>query len=429
MKKNIVVWGKCERVVRTWPDNCIDSIVTDPPYGLEFMGKEWDKLNLNVPFSEKEKGGLGGYKHHIRFGHDTNAMQQWHYQWAKAMFRITKPGGFLLCFGSTRTFHRLACAIEDAGWEIRDCMMWLYGSGFPKSHNIGKAIDKKAGAKRKVVGKYSVPGFAKSEVEHGKQNRNKYKFEQTSTIPITDLAQLWNGYGTALKPAWEPIIVAMKPKEGSFADNAEKYGVAGLNIDGGRIQSGQEYQNTARKNSHKFGGVSTFPSEKQKPGFQPAQDRWPANLILDEEAGKMLDKQTQNIGNTKPHKVKSNKNKYEGYGSITHKSGEVVNYNEPNVRGASRFFYCAKASKKERNLGLENSSRQNTHPTVKPLALMKYLCTLVKMPNPDQIILDPFAGSFTTCIACKQLGINYIGIENHRAYYEIGKKRLEASKK
>ena len=171
-QKNTIFCGGNLEVVASWPSNIISAIVTDPPYGLEFMGKEWDKLNLNVPFSEKEKGGLGGYKHHIRFGHDSNAMQQWHYQWAKAMLRVTKPGGFLLCFGGTRTVHRLTCAIEDAGWEIRDLLCWLFGSGFPKSHNISKALEKK-----------------------GKN----------------ELAKLWKGMGTALKPAYEPILLCEKP--------------------------------------------------------------------------------------------------------------------------------------------------------------------------------------------------------------------------
>ena len=439
-QKNTIFCGGNLEVVSSWPPNCIDAICTDPPYGLEFMGKDWDKLNLNVPFSEKETGGLGGFKHHIRFGKDGNAMQKWHYQWAKAMLRITKPGGFLLCFGGTRTYHRLACAIEDAGWEIRDCMMWLYGSGFPKSHNISKAIDKAKG-KQKIIGEIPDRWTGKGNCLNFSTDRPQDKCKITA--PATSLAQLWDGYGTALKPAWEPIIVAMKPLDGTFAHNAEAYGVAGLNIDGGRIGTNEKmsYSSSKQEGVTKFGTGTT----EQNP-----QGRWPANLVLDEEAATMLDEQTgilQSGKIEKYHNIGKADGNLHNYGIYGDRKG-LPSESYGDSGGASRFFYCAKCSRKERNRGLGDQSgkkvndgrqtpidnpyqrgetvRKNTHPTVKPLALMKYLCTLLKMPSADQIILDPFLGSGTTGIACKELGINFIGIEKEAEYCEIAIKRIAA---
>ena len=472
--KNTIFCGGNLEVVKPWPANCIDSICTDPPYGLEFMGKEWDKFDPKVKkelwrakgYQWKGKTGLDNLPAYMTNRTQLSAYQEWFTVWAKAMLRITKPGGFLLCFGGTRTYHRLACAIEDAGWEIRDCMMWLYGSGFPKSHNISKAIDKAArgfpqGTNRvdplnPNAGKYKTQRTEgkRSSTDKGQHfgaGPGQFMVEQgekQKDIPITPLAQLWDGYGTALKPAWEPIIVAMKPLDGTFAYNAEVHGVAGLNIDAARIGTGEKLERKLGKTTTSDSG---WKSSNRSEIAGKDGGRWPANLILDEEAAAMLDEQTQNVGNTKPHKVKSNREKYEGYGSITHKSGETVNYDEPNTKGASRFFYCAKTSRRERNMGCEdmpekrttdgciranpetarkyqaNSAlRKNTHPTVKPLALMKYLCTLLKMPSADQIILDPFLGSGTTGIACKELGINFIGIEKEREYCEIAVKRIAA---
>ncbi len=403
--KNTIFCGGNLEVVSSWPSNFVSAIVTDPPYGLGFMGKDWDTL------IEKTRDSAGGFLRdgksgsnpyaaaRCRHGSDSVQMQDYYYQWAKAMFRITKSGGFMLCFGGTRTFHRLACAIEDAGWEIRDCMMFLYGTGFPKSHNIGKAIDKVHGNKRKFLGMQKAPGYAKKEVEMGKQNRNVYDFEKTKG----DSA--WEGYGTAMKPAWEPILVCMKPLDGTFAHNAEKHGVAGLNINGGRIGTGGDYTIHDAGSS----GSKTLMwnrGEKKESGkeYKMTKGRWPANLLLDENVAE----------------------------------GESW----------KRYFYCPKTSRKERNMGLEDQSgkkvndgrqtpidnpyqrgetiRSNTHPTVKPLALMKYLCTLLKMPSAEQIILDPFLGSGTTGMACKELGINFIGIEKEREYCEIAVKRIAA---
>ena len=490
--RNQVIWGDNLKVTSGWPDNCIDGICTDPPYGLGFMGKDWDTFkqeNVDLPKTTKlvyktdyingipvkrkkpeivtrDSGArrAGSYDLSRNF-----EFQEWFTQWAKAMLRITKPGGFLLCFGGTRTFHRLACAIEDAGWEIRDCMMWLYGSGFPKSHDISKAIDKKAGLKGKKIGTKKQSGakfkLTQKLIDNGGFNDpNRSEFDIIA--PATDLAQLWQGYGTALKPAWEPIIVAMKPKEGSFADNAEKYGVAGLNIDGGRINYISDYDAKhqadickGQKNAENgkfFGGKGKSLASSEQP-----QGRWPANLILDEEAGKMLDEQSgvskspQKTTNYGKHKTQPGAGGTMGAGW----DGDKIVQGHGDSGGASRFFYCAKTSRKERDLGMDGAEEKllarsggaqgaenrgedeylqdhiglnrvakvkNNHPTVKPLALMKYLCTLLKMPSHNQIILDPFLGSGTTAMVCKELGINYIGIEKEKEYCEIAKRRIAA---
>ena len=471
--QNKIFCGGNLEVVSSWPPNFISGIVTDPPYGLGFMGKEWDTL------IEKTRDSVGGFLRdgksgsnpyaaaRCRHGSDSYQMQEWYYHWAKAMLRITKPGGFLLCFGGTRTYHRLACAIEDAGWEIRDCMMWLYGSGFPKSHNISKAIDKAAGAKRKQIktpmgptGNKYAKGLGDDRPWMQKAAKTGHH-EHDSNIPATDLAKLWVGYGTALKPAWEPIIVAMKPLDGTFAHNAETHQVAGLNIDGGRIGAEQTYTIKEKGFGPNFMDDNWKPSGKEY--TKTTQGRWPANLILDEEAGAMLDKQTgiskspQKTTNYGKHKTQPGAGGTMGGGW----DGEKIVQRHGDSGGASRFFYCAKTSRRERNMGMENCEDKllarsggaqgaenrgekeylqksiglnrvavvkNNHPTVKPLALMKYLCTLLKMPSADQIILDPFLGSGTTGMACKELGINFIGIEKEREYCEIAVKRIAAVK-
>ncbi len=384
MKINQIIYGDNRKKLKEFTDNFFACVITDPPYEMNFMGKEWDSSGIAYDISM-----------------------------LKEVIRVTKPESFLLCFGGTRTEHRVACAIEDAGWQIKDKMMWLYGQGFPKSTNISKQIDKEAGAEREQIvnSKANQQTAQKGTASHG--DRNAVEFV---TAPATNFAKQWEGYGTGLKPAWEPIIVAMKPLEKglTFAKNAEKWGVAGLNIDGGRIE-----------------------------GTKPqAEGRWPANLILNEEAGEMLDKQSSlKVHGAGNERIEPSgcKNNYMGHGK---NSG--VRYGDSG--GASRFFYCAKASKAEKEAGLvdfiecvkcervnskthttdgrkENCYRNN-HPTVKPLALMKYLCTLLKMPNKEQVILDPFCGSGTTLIACKELEVKYIGIEQDMDSYLIAITRV-----
>ncbi len=384
-----IINDDCKKV--ELPSNHYDTLITDPPYGLKFMGKDWDRGIPGVAF------------------------------WKKFLVAC-KPGAFALVFGGTRTFHRLTCAMEDAGWEIRDCMSWIYGSGFPKSHNISKAIDKAKGAEREVVRqkirgdveKAKSSGVTMAAADANKNNKAIFGYgTENITAPATDLAKQWNGYGTALKPAWEPIIVAMKPLDGTFAQNAEKWGVGGLWIDGGRIgYQSEDDKNSATPQGKCTNKVGALAGKTQHNGNRtkferPEQKgRWPANLLFDEEAAELLDEQ----------------------------SG-----------GASRFFYCAKASRSERNEGLEGMEeqitddgrekkidnaylrgktlRQNNHPTVKPLKLMEYLCRLT-MPPQGGVVLDPFGGSGTTALACKNVGRDCTIVEKDPAYCEIIKARV-----
>lgn len=341
--------GDCLSILSTFRQDSIDTCITDPPYGLSFMGQSWDY-------------GVPGVTY-----------------WSEVL-RVLKPGGALLAFGGTRTHHRLMCAIEDAGFELRDCLMWMYGTGFPKSHNISKAIDKAAGAERKVVGQNpnARPNHDGVRVWIG-DKKGKEQSHPPLTAPATDEARIWDGRGTALKPAWEPIILAMKPLDGTFAANALKHGVAGLNIGGCRVGHGE---------------------------------RWPANVMLDEEAGKLLDEQTGTL-----HSHGGGTSKGMGY----HGANGVREIVAPDKSGgASRFFYCAKASKSERTA---NKTVENRHPTVKPLALMRWLARLTASPT-GGMVLDPFAGSGSTGIAAVQEGLDFIGVELHPEHADIARERL-----
>lgn len=413
MKLNHIYQGDCLEVMKGFPDNSIDTILTDPPYGLGFMGKEWDTFDRNQ-FGIKGKEGendlkvkknfdiLPRYNKGIKAGYN---LQYFTYQWAKEALRVAKPGATLMCFGGTRTWHRIAVGIEEAGWEIFDTIMFLYGSGFPKSLNIGKAIN---------------------------------KIQKNSK---------WEGWGTSLKPAYEPIICARKPNEGSYANNALKWGVAGLNINEARIGTEKVNVHDAPKGTF-AGGEQNRGSIKN---YRDHQGRFPANVILDEEAGRLLDEQSgvRPAGNFPKRRGET---VYFGLSKAENRNNFVGNIGDSG--SASRFFYCAKASKAERNRGCEeleekigggmagtadktlktgsgnerNNRMKNNHPTVKPLSLMKYLCILTKTPTETGgIILDPFAGSGTTGMACVEVGRPYILIEKEADYVKIAKARIKAT--
>ena len=464
---NEIICGDCIEVMRGWPDNCVDTVITDPPYGLGFMGKEWDTF-AEAKATHKEghyitKAADGSPVRHQKgfsaasaaglYDHSRNAeFQQWFTVWATEVLRIAKPGAIMLVFGGTRTYHRLTCAIEDAGWQIRDCMMWLYGSGFPKSHDISKAIDKSKGAERKVVGSRKAHDIRSGNLMEASQGKGRGSMEYKYTEAATDLAKQWDGWGTALKPAWEPIIVAMKPLDGTFAQNAEKWGVAGLNIDGGRIGFEGERQPAGSGNPCPNGNADIMSRALGNQGNQtPPQGRWPANVILDEEAGKMLDEQSGESKSTIGMRGIQQRHDVAVSPEIARpKVGTNSLRGHTDSGGASRFFYCAKASRAERNAGLEGmplgeppasarskpakgrqsalgKPRQNTHPTVKPLRLMEYLCKLTMTPT-GGIVLDLFAGSGTTGMACVRTGRDYVLIEKDESYCEIANKRIAAAK-
>lgn len=361
-----IIEGDNLATLKTYPDNYFDAVVTDPPYGLSFMGKKWD---YDVPRVEL---------------------------WAE-VFRVLKPGGHLLAFAGTRTQHRMAVNIEDAGFEIRDLIAWVYGSGFPKSLDISKAIDKAAGADRIETGSRR----ADVGIQGGNfSNNTKQGIIKLYNIPATEAAKEWDGWGTALKPALEPITVARKPIEATVAANVLKYGTGGLNIDGARIEHNQKSSIVIRKKPDEF-----FKGKKSIEKIELEKGRWPANLIHDG-------------------------------------SEEVVKlFPNENEESAARFFYCPKASKSERDNGLkgfepktagvgalrdggqESEGRGNFHPTVKPVDLMRYLVKLVTPKGGT--VLDPFNGSGTTGVACKLENFNYVGLEFDPEYCKISRARIE----
>jgi len=520
-----IILGDALEVPKTFPDNSIDTIITDPPYGLEFMGKEWDKFGVTEGRAKRLLGidnkGTGDKFFDYREGasergryseltiKEKSAFQEFIYQWAKECLRVAKPGTILLCFGGTRTWHRLACAIEDAGWIIKDTLMWLYGSGFPKSLNIGKAVDKLG---ENPLGWVEFSKTYKKIVEESKYTHNdidKYlgikasssywaRTDERGGLPprhhwekikellkidgrydklydeiereviglqknamsgwnmngttqfkdrdITKGTSEWEDYGTALKPAYEPIIMAMKPLDGTFAENALKWGVSGLNIDEGRIGYKSE--------KDRIEGQSARPSLTKDTifpigGFDRSersniQGRFPANLLLDEVSAEMLDEQS---GINKSSKFISKTTVGKRENTYNQDIFDYSGKGYEDVGGASRFFYVAKASKSERNAGLEDlpikdpddrddigkgsytekgiAPQQNFHPTVKPIKLMEYLVKLTKMPNPNQVYLDPFAGSGSTLIAVLNNDRHFIGIDKEKDYVEIAKARIK----
>ena len=369
----------CIAAMKEMPENSVDSIVTDPPYELGFMGKSWDSSG-------------------IAFNVEV---------WQEAL-RVLKPGGHLLAFSGSRTYHRMAVAIEDAGFEIRDQIMWVYGSGFPKSHNISKGIDKAAGAERERVP--YTGGIASGQNNYG-GGGEIHKGTKVGSVAILDAAKQWDGWGTALKPAHEPIVLARKPLIGTVANNVLTYGTGGLNIDGSRVGFGEEEIDFTKRQNQTATATVQMGGAKPGDSIQMFKEngRWPANFIHD------------------------------GSDEVNDLLGEPA-----------RFFYCAKASKRDRNEGLEGfavkqtlggggltevggaygsikAAGQNHHPTVKPADLMRYLVRLVTPPSGT--VLDPFMGSGSTGKAAILEGFDFIGIEQSAEYLEIAKARIEYAQK
>ncbi len=389
---NQIICGDNIDTLRTLPDACVDSCVTDPPYGLEFMGKAWDK-------------GVPG-------------VELW-----REVLRVLKPGGHLLAFAGTRTQHRMATAIEDAGFEIRDMIAWCYGSGFPKSLDVSKAIDKAAGAEREVVGRTVTPFRVDNAATRGtslqgsvngdfsKQTEDGYRYTEV-TAPATEAAKQWAGWGTALKPSLEPITVARKPLCGTVAANVLQYGTGGLNVDGCRVGTEERprleagFVRNGRTDEEVF--ATGYGRPKEVNGS--VSGRWPANLIhdgSDEVVG--LFPETAPAKMADRGKGKGDTGTYGAYGG------------DPGIRGhddsggsAARFFYCAKADASER--------RQSKHPTIKPVALMRYLVRLVTPPN--GLVLDPFGGSGTTAEAARLEHCRFLLMELSPEYCADAAERL-----
>jgi DNA modification methylase len=388
----LLLLGDCLEQMKTLEDNSVDAVVTDPPYGLAFMNKKWD---YSVP-----------------------SVDIW-----REVFRVLKPGGHVLSFGGTRTYHRMVVNIEDAGFEIRDQVQWLYGSGFPKSHNVSKAIDKMAGADREVIQKNKNHRNSSALYELGFQGG---KSDGSITAPATPEAKTWDGWGSALKPANEPVCLARKPLEKglTLAENVLKYGTGGLNIDGCRIEGKFESGWSKSGSKESENTAMSGKNYEREPKPDNTQGRWPANLILDETAAEMLDAQSIAGGIHSAGKARTKTVKSEYDASSYHAPVErQMNRFDDKTIGASRFFYVAKASKRERNAGLDVANGEtNIHPTLKPIKLMEYLITLV---TPSKgTVLDPFMGSGSTGVAAKNLNRNFIGIEMNEEYFEIAKKRI-----
>ena len=458
--------GDCIAVLKTLPDNSVDSIVTDPPYGLEFMGKEWDapwKSDTRQTFKDEIQPnetpfGRSKVRNGMGASYNSGVMQMRGFQdfceeWATECFRVLKPGGHMLAFSGSRTYHRMTTGIEDAGFEIRDQIMWVYGSGFPKSLDVSKAIDKAAGAEREVIGQRKHPTLKDTtkieEAANASHGKNMWKREWDITGAVLPEAKQWQGWGTALKPAHEPICVARKPLEGTVAANVLKHGVGGLNIDGCRVETNPEVD----EGGYAGDDVASSPL-----------GRFPANFIhdgSDEVVELFPDSKGQQgdvKGNEPSHTGDANTVTYGEYGRVPFAKRVELD------KSAARFFYCAKTSKKDRNHGLDDfeekaiantkgngirrvcnkcgayqlepcdcvdnewvlpANKKNNHPTVKPTDLMRYLCKLVTPPNGT--VLDPFTGSGSTGRGAVLEGFNFIGIELSAEYIDITKARIAAA--
>lgn len=401
----MIIHGDCVEEMAKLHANSIDAIVTDQPYGLGFMGKSWDKFT-----------GRG--------------LQRFTRKWARQAMRVMKPGAFGLDFGGSRTFHRITCGLEDAGFLIRDTLMWLYVSALPHYMNLSMAIDEHLGHEIKREGmKYAPDGkpYSSRKID-GKPHFSGNVFSKTKTdakknlkyIPTSDESKQWYDYANVLKPAWEPIILFQKPRQGKYAENILKYQVGGLNIGDCRVKSDPSKETDPRmrnpeKNIHRTVGedernVKFY--KKQKGRVQQMfnlKGRYPTNVVIDEMISEMFD-------------------------------------TEPKLLNMSRWFYCPKALKGEKEIGLDdivperpdttrkkpidnpynrNKLKKNFHPTVKPIRLMNYLVKLVKPPVERPVILDPFGGSGSTLIACKILNCDCIIIEKEEKYVNIIRKRDE----
>jgi site-specific DNA-methyltransferase (adenine-specific) len=394
--QGVTLWhGDCLDVLATLPDASVDAVVTDPPYSLGFMGREWDTHRSAVAF------------------------QQWCEQWAAQCLRFLKPGGHLLAFGGSRTHHRLTSGVEDAGFEIRDCITWHFASGFPKSLDVSKAIDRAAGAEREVVG---FTGLHRAGVPS--ENVKSLQVDQAPrspspvTAPATDAARQWAGWGTALKPATEFIVVARKPLAGTVAANVQTWGTGALNIDAGRVTA-LTPEEVARSGRSTNGSVyGDFNSVDWKRDGKPHPGRWPANVIFDATQAARLDEQSGERGGGTGQSTRGGgdsgdwnpTDRAESAGQTIRGDGRHIGYGDTG--GASRFFFVAKADATERPA--VNGTR---HATVKPLALMRHLVRLVTPPGGT--VLEPFAGSGTTVEACLLEGFRCIAIEKTDEYLPL----------
>ena len=417
-----LIWCIIEQVhtvnhanIKEWAKNyngeLFDGILCDPPYELGFMGKSWDSTGIAYD------------------------VEMWGY-----LYKLLKPGAHLLAFSGSRTYHRMACAIEDAGFEIRDMIEWVYGSGFPKSLNIGKAVDKIQGNEREITGETRIGKTSLGENSNWDTSDNMKAIKDSGKVDITKGTSPYEGYGTALKPAHEPCVLARKPLEGTVAQNVLKHGTGGLNIDGTRvgIDSGDDIH---AKNPHTVHIKSNLEfTSSNGEAYKVPTGRFPANLIHDgsDEVEAVFPQTGKSIASKRG--ADRNGSLYGTYGL-----NDTVRGHNDTGGSASRFFYTAKASKSERNAGLEGFEEKyehrqngfsdkisdtkqpvaNHHPTVKPLSLTKYLATLIKPPVGGRLLV-PFSGSGSEMIGALQAGWEYVeGVELTEEYIPIAEARIK----
>jgi DNA modification methylase len=471
--------GDCLEVLPTLDAESVDAVVTDPPYGLEFMGKEWDApwKDNSVQWDGRGQGSERGYSGKARAPVGAfNAYvagqryQDWCRLWAEQIFRVLKPGGHLLAFGGPRTYHRLATGIEEAGFDIRDSITWLYATGFPKSLDVSKAIDKASGVERP---RGPVQHRINPSPSIHKSGFGNPEWSPQTKDPITTEAAEWSGWGTGLKPAHEPIVLARKPFRGTVANNVLRHRTGALNIDKCRIGSDLRFNPPAGNTGETPSSVAPVNVTEYKGSF--AIGRWPSNvifshdtwcreegettakrIIIEHTGQKDINVSSYNMGRgrqasvsdevvglwtcqdgcpvgelnrqsgrTKSHPYKQAggfKDVYVGGTEVRRAPTATVSYDDAG--GASRFFYVTKASKADRNFGLL-TGEVNEHPTVKPIELMRYLIKLITPP--EGIVLDPFTGSGTTGVAAVSEGFKFIGIEREVDYSVVAQARINSA--
>jgi len=395
MNTDCIHTGDAFEVLPELPAESVHAVVTDPPYGLAFMGRDWDD------FEPKE-------------------YQEWCQEWAREVKRVLKPGGHLLAFSGNRTHHRLFTGVEDAGFEIRDTLTWHYGSGFPKAADVGKTIDKRAGAEREVVGEKTTPDgkpyserkkqFQTSGSNEGYKRPSDDDARNELTAPATPEAEKWDGWKTGLKPATEYIVMARKPFDGATVDCVQKHGTGALNIEATRIEGEvKDFENDS-------GDAETCYADGLHGSTQNGtrDGRYPSNVVFDELAAEGLDAEVGDKPSCDPHELsdKGERNVY----SDDEQQTRQVGYDDSG--GPSRYFYTSKADKSERT---EDGKIENAHPTVKPQDLMEWLVKMVTRET--QIVLDPFAGSGTTCKAAKALNREFVGIEKQAKWADVARVR------